>query len=414
MEQEVGPGRDPHLVVAPAGRAADGLVSRLEDVATLACHGVPGCDDVAVAVISGDGVVTVGATSAAAGDLQAAQLRFSSGPGLAALKQGRAVLVEDYRLDRRWPHVSRAAGIHGVRSTLALPLLHGDAVVGALNLHGRQPSAFGQSAGRVARVLARQAAAAIADDERGRRTGAQLAVQRLIAQTLQRALVPVLPAVPGVVSAGRCFVAEGSVEVGGDWYDVFPVPYRAIGLAIGDVMGHGIGAAHAMSQVRTALRVCAHDTPSPAAVLDRLDLMVQAFELPLTTAVYGTLALRPGGAELRFCNAGHPAPLVRWPDGRVTQLDGGASWLLGGPTAELGPRRDAVVQVPAGSILVLFTDGLVERRGRHLDHGVGLVRRALAGAASFEGPDRLCDRLINAVCDDGCSDDLALLAVQVC
>jgi serine phosphatase RsbU (regulator of sigma subunit) len=323
------------------------------------------------------------------------------------------VLVDDHRRDPRWPHVARAAAAHGVRSTLSLPLLRGSEVLGALTLHGRQPAAFGHWAVHVGEVLARQASVAVSEQEGGRRAGARLAVEARIARTLQRDLLPVLQPVPGMVTAGRYVGAEGGVEVGGDWYDVFPVPHGAVGLVIGDVMGHGLDAAHGMSQVRTALRVCAHDASSPAGVLDRLDRLVSFFDLALTTAVYGTLVRRRGGAVLRYCNAGHPPPLVRWPDGRVSQLDGGSSWLLGGPTAQLGPRGDAVVQLPSGAVLVLYTDGLVERREQSLDHGIRRLREALAGPARAPAPGLLCDQLLDAVCGDGCSDDLALLAVQV-
>lgn len=413
MDQNAGPPRQ-------QGRAsldgADGssLVTRLEDVATLAFHGVPGCDDAAVTVVLDDGVVTVGATSAGASDVETVQHQHGSGPGLTALRQGRVVAVDDYQVDARWPHVARAAGAHGVRSTLCLPLLHKNAVLGALNLHGRQPGAFGTWAGHVGGVLARQAVGAIAEEERGRRTGAQLDVQRRIARTLQHDLAPALPRLPGVLTAGRYVAAEGSVEVGGDWFDVFPVPHQAIGLVIGDVMGHGIDAAYGMSQLRTALRICAHDSSSPADVLDRLDRLMQFFDLSLTTAVYGTLALQPGGAELVYCNAGHPPPLVRWPDGRVSRLDGGSSWLLGGPTAQLGWRGNAAVRLPSGAVLVLYTDGLVERRGRHLDVGIDMLRDALAAAGPVGAPELLCSRLIDAVCEPGCSDDLALLVIQIC
>lgn len=412
MKQTAGPPGQQGLA-APDNRRRNGLLTRLEDIATMAFHGVPGCDDAALTVVLDGGLVTAGATSAAASDLDAAQLHLGSGPGLDAVRQGRIVLVEDYRRDGRWPHVGRAADLHGVRSTLSLPLLHADAVLGALNLHGRQPAVFGQWAGHVGGVLARQAAETISEEEGGRRTREQLAVETRIAQTLQRDLVPVLPLVPGVVTAGRYVTADDSAEVGGDWYDVFPVSPRTIGLAIGDVMGHGIGVAYGMSQLRTALRICAYEGPGPADVLDRLDGIVRSLDLPLTTAVYGQLVLRDGGAELVFCNAGHPPPLVRWPDGRVSQLDGGSSWLLGGPTAHLGRRSDAAVRLPSGAVLVLYTDGLVERRQHHLDHGIGLLRRALAGVPPEEGPELLCDRLIEALCGDGCADDLALLAVQV-
>jgi len=396
-----------------AGADGDGLVTRLEDVATLAFHGVPGCDAASVTVAVGGGRFTAGATSSAAREFDAAQQELVEGPCLTALRQGHVVRVDDYRLDRRWPHVGRAAAEHGVRSSLSLPMLHRGFVLGVLNLYGQQPAALGRWAGHVGGVLARHAAVAVYEVEKGRRTSVELGAQKRIARALQHDMLPAVPTVPGIVTAARYVPAESSAEVGGDWYDIFPLPHRAIGVAVGDVMGHGLSAAGTMNQLRTALRCCAYGSLSPADALDRLDRLVRGFDLALTTAIYATVVLQEGGAVLQFCNAGHPPPLLRSPEGRVQQLNEGASWLLGGPTEHLGPRSDAAVWLPSGAALILYTDGLVERRPRDRDLGIGSLCAALSSAPARAHPDALCDRLLDASRGAGYSDDLAVLVMQV-
>lgn len=402
-------------IPSPAtGTEFDSLVTRLADVATMAFHGVPGCDAAGITLRLDAGTVTMGATSSAAHDLDAVQQQLGDGPCPTALQQGQVVLVDDYDTDLRWPLVRQAAAGHGIRSTMSLPLLSEGLVLGVLSLHAHHPRAFGSWARHVAGVLARQAAGAISDVERTRRVQVELAAQQRIAQALRQDLVPIVLPVPGIVTASRYAAADRGVDVGGDWFDVFPLPNQEIGIAIGDVMGHGIGVANAMSQLRTALRSYAYDGRSPADVLDRLDRLVQGSELPLTTGVYGALTLQEGGALLRYSNAGHPPPMVRCPDGRVQPLDQGASWLLGGPTHQLGPRSGAAVWLPSGSTLVLYTDGLVEHRRHRLEDGIDLLRLALSDAEPGATPEALCDLLLGAARHTDDADDVALLVVSVC
>ena len=148
-------------------------------------------------------------------------------------------------------------------------------------------------------------------------------------------------------------------------------------------------------------------------MVDQLDRLAQGFDLALATLVYATLTLRPGGAELQFSNAGHPPPLVRSPRGQVAALTDGTSWLIGLPASGLGSRRGATAWLPAGSSLVLYTDGLVERHRQHLDEGLERLCDALAGPVPDASPDGLCNRIIQAMAGDGFVDDLALLVVRI-
>ena len=405
----------PHRSGASASGDTDldgALLARLEDVATMACHGVPGCDAAAISICLPGGVMTAAATTDAARRLVAVQYDAGEGPCLRALQEGVIVHVDDLTTDPRWPSVGPAARAAGLRGVLSVPLRSGGALVGVLNLHSRRAGAFDPWSEHVAEVLARQAAGAVHDVELLRRSGAASTTHQRISQALQRDLLPVVPAVPGISCAARHLAAEHRAEVGGDWYDVFPLPDRAIGLAVGDVMGHDIAAASAMGQLRSVLRSYAYDSDSPADVLDRLDRLAQGFDLALATAVYGTLVLHADGARLRFSNAGHVPPLLRLPDGQVRQLVDGASWLIGVPS-RLGPRSAASTELPPGATLLLYTDGLVERHRHHLDEGIDRLCRVLSGPLPDDAPDALCDRVLDAMADGGYVDDLALLALRI-
>jgi serine phosphatase RsbU (regulator of sigma subunit) len=390
----------------------DRLRLRLTDVATMACHGVPGCEAATITVASPAGVLMLGTTSVDASYLASVQMGAGDGPCLHAQQEGVLVRVDDYRRDRRWPAVARAALQAGFRSSLSVPLQDGERVLGSLDLHARAARAFGRRSEQVGEVLARQAVGAISDVESARRTGVAHLAQHRIAQTLQRDLLPVVPVLPGITSAARYVAVERSAVVGGDWYDVFLRPDQAIGVAIGDVVGHDVAAAATMGQLRSVLRSYAYEASSPGDVLDRLDRLVQGFDLGLATVVFGTLLLDRGGACLTFSNAGHLPPIVRQPDGVVRTLDQGSSWLIGVPPSRQGSRTDAAVWLPEGSTLVLYTDGLVERRRRHLDEGLSRLVAALSGTLVDSGPEALCDRVLEAMAD-GWTDDLALLAVRV-
>jgi serine phosphatase RsbU (regulator of sigma subunit) len=238
--------------------------------------------------------------------------------------------------------------------------------------------------------------------------------QQEIAETLQRSLLPDLPVLPGMTCAARYLAGTDGAHVGGDWYDVFALPDGAVGLAVGDVMGHDVQAAAAMGQLRSVLRSYAYEGGSPSSVLDRLDRLVQGFDMAqIATAVYGRLILDRDGGMLLFCNAGHPPPLLRLPDGRVRQLDAADSRLIGVSPDEAAPRSEAGVLVPAGSTLLLYTDGLVERKPEDLTDGVERLRTAFEQLPDATPPDAVCDRLLAAVLPCDPDDDVALLVVRV-
>ncbi|MGH9101786.1 MAG: PP2C family protein-serine/threonine phosphatase, partial [Acidimicrobiales bacterium] len=236
-----------------------------------------------------------------------------------------------------------------------------------------------------------------------------------LAETLQRSLLPDLPALPGLELASRYLAGGRGQEVGGDWFDAFPLGGDRVGLVIGDVAGHDIAAAATMSQVRATVRAYAAQGDQPAAVLDRLDGLVGRFGVAqLVTVFYG--ALDPPGADgsrlLRYANAGHLPPLLEDPGGAVDSLAEGASVVIGAPMA--GPRAQAERRLLPGSTLVLFTDGLVEVPGRSLeDCLVELADSVAADHPPTRSPEQLCEHLVSAAPGGQLRDDVALLAVRV-
>jgi integral membrane sensor domain MASE1/anti-sigma regulatory factor (Ser/Thr protein kinase) len=228
-----------------------------------------------------------------------------------------------------------------------------------------------------------------------------------IAETLQRSLLPDrLPELPGVLLAARYVPAGADMEVGGDWYDVVQLPSGQVGLAIGDVAGHGLRAASTMGQVRMGLRAYALEESSPAKVVSRLDRLVsQLLVSEMVTLVYLVLDLDSGMVQL--ANAGHPPPLVVGPGGQTSYLEGGLGSPLGCDDPE--PVETSFRLVP-GSTLLLFTDGLVEKRGVSIQEGLERLETLAADCA--QDIETFCDVIVGSMVKDVISDDVALLAIR--
>jgi serine phosphatase RsbU (regulator of sigma subunit)/integral membrane sensor domain MASE1/anti-sigma regulatory factor (Ser/Thr protein kinase) len=254
-----------------------------------------------------------------------------------------------------------------------------------------------------------------------------------IAETLQRSLLPErIPRMPGVALAARYVPASTDVQVGGDWYDVVQLPGGLIGLAIGDVAGHGLAAAATMGQLRMALRAYALQDPAPSAVMRGVHQLASQLPVPeMATLIY--LLYDPATRQLRFTNAGHPPALV--------VDDGAATFLRGALGPPIGVTADPTYAetthaLSPGATLLLFTDGLVERRGQSISDGLDRLSEAAvaatgeaASAATGEaaqaatgeeasdedgnGLETLCDRLLSALLvEDHVADDVALLAMR--
>ncbi|MFZ0158135.1 MAG: GAF domain-containing SpoIIE family protein phosphatase, partial [Kineosporiaceae bacterium] len=206
--------------------------------------------------------------------------------------------------------------------------------------------------------------------------------QRTVAEALQGAVLPTaLPAIDGWEVDGRFQAAALGMQVGGDWYDAFTLPDGRLACAVGDATGHGLAAARVMSSVRHALRAYAVLGAGPAAVMTRLDEMLLQLEPEsLATAVY--LELDPAAGAGRFCVAGH-LPMLR------CHPDHGTSFVEVDPDPPLGcagprPRHEHSLQLDEGEVLLLYTDGLIERRHEELSTGLTRLAQTAAQARAAE------------------------------
>ncbi|MCQ9133206.1 PP2C family protein-serine/threonine phosphatase [Streptomyces hilarionis] len=228
---------------------------------------------------------------------------------------------------------------------------------------------------------------------------------RDIAETLQRALLTELPALPGLRLAARYLPATYGLNIGGDWYDAFRQPDGSLIAVIGDVTGHGLHAAVMMSQLRTALRAYAVDGGTPGELLTRLHTFLHHLQPDLyATAVIARF--QPGEPVLTWAAAGHPPPVLRGPDGRVRTLDAKPGAMLGIPLHQ--EIRDHTEPLEPGSTLALYTDGLVERRAQGIDPGIERLSAALGSfrADELDGDlDGSAERILEPMLSDSERDD---------
>ena len=230
-------------------------------------------------------------------------------------------------------------------------------------------------------------------------------IDRDLVMSVQRSLLPAtLPEHPEVRLGARYMPAEARYGIGGDWYDAVLLPGGRILLLVGDVAGHGLKAAITMGQMRSAARALA-PTHGPAALLDALDQFAGSGP-DVLSATAAVAVIDPAERTLRYCLAGHPPLLLRDPDGTLAMLGEARGPLIG---FGAGDRPEQVVTFLPGSCLVLFTDGLVERRGETIDTGFARLGTAFAAAATLD-PANLCEALIEqSLPRTGRNDDTAIL-----
>jgi PAS domain S-box-containing protein len=234
-----------------------------------------------------------------------------------------------------------------------------------------------------------------------------------LAEALQLSLLTRPPAPDGLDIAARYLPAAELAKVGGDFYDAFVDASGATVVAVGDIAGHDTAAAAAMAQIRNLLRGLAYDTSDgPAAVLRRLDQALTGLGVHvLATALVGRIDPPLPGEPRRlvWSSAGHPPPLVRDPTGATSLLESPPDLMLG--VRPESRRSQHTVAVPDGSTLLLYTDGLVERRDQDLDDGIEQLRTLLSRTGG-QPPGQTCDTLLRHRLTAG-EDDIALLAVCV-
>jgi serine phosphatase RsbU (regulator of sigma subunit) len=286
----------------------------------------------------------------------------------------------------------------GVRSLLGVPLVTSGAVTGVLHIGTLTPRRFTEDDAHLLQLVA---------DRIGLATQARISQrEREAVVALQRSLLPArLPTIPGLDFAARYIPGDGGA-VGGDWYDVFAVPSGRVWIVIGDVVGRGLRAAVVMGRLRSALRAYAIDGGEPSDVLTRLNRKLRHFE-PGEMATALVACFDPALDALHLSLAGHPAPVLALPDAPPRQLDVAVDAPLG--MASDAPRRTHRVPTPPGSVLCLFTDGLVERRGMNTDDRVRLLRDTV----TIDDPEQVCARVMSTLVGNVTSnDDIAVLVVK--
>jgi sigma-B regulation protein RsbU (phosphoserine phosphatase) len=286
----------------------------------------------------------------------------------------------------------------GIRSLIGAPLLTDGRVIGVLHVGTLSPRAFTGDDVDLLQLAADRAAVTV------QALSAQL--DRAAAAALQRSLVPLaLPAAAGLEMAARYVPGRGNL--GGDWYDVFPLPSGEVCAVIGDVAGTGLQAAVIMGRIRSVMQGYALETTDPAEVLERLDRKMQYFE-PDAMATVLCAMVSPSRDHIRIANAGHLPPILAHPGQPAVLADVAAPDLLIGVSS---PKRRQVstLDFPLGAVLCLYTDGLVERRDQPLDQGIAQLRTAVTTA----DPETGCASVMAAMADySPHTDDIALLMLR--
>jgi hypothetical protein len=320
-----------------------------------------------------------------------------------AVISGRSVTMDSAQeIAARWPLAAASHALTGTSSGLAVPVRAGDRTIGALGFGFRAPGSVSADTVAVAETLAELAGQALA---RARLYEAEHAA----AHQLQQALLPrIPPELPGAGIGIRYRPADRSHDVGGDWYDAFELPGGRIGFAVGDVVGHDLDAAVAMGRLQQLLRYVAMSGARPAEVLQALDDACPAIT-GTNFATLGYAEYRPAAHLVTYASAGHPPPLL--------VAGGHASYLNDGRSAPLGfgdvARPEAQLTALPGAMLILYSDGLIERRKENIDCGLD---RLAALAAGLTGTDaqHWSDSLLTGMTDGQIiSDDVVVACLHL-
>ncbi|MET9408490.1 SpoIIE family protein phosphatase [Streptomyces sp. NPDC002935] len=335
-------------------------------------------------------------------------------PVAIGMTAGRPVLVTQLALADGWraqdPERAQKVIEYGIHSMISVPLRARGQLLGVVDFWRSEQDPFESDDLSPAEELAARAAVCIDNARRYTR-------EHTTAVTLQRSLLPgILPELSALEVGHRYLPAQAGV--GGDWYDVIPLPGARVALVVGDVVGHGLHAAATMGRLRTAVHnFAALDLP-PDELLAHLDDLIARIDQDAAAegsseAVTGATCLYavydPVTGRCVLARAGHPGPALVSPDGSVTFPD-----IPVAPPLGVGgglPVETAVLRLAADSRLVLYTDGLVEARGRDIDVGLGMLREALADTDG-DTPDETCRAVLDAMLRTRSSDDVALLVAR--
>lgn len=334
-------------------------------------------------------------------------------PRARALAAGRSVIEDDLtealnawrEYDAQRVLKVREQGVHAL---LAVPLQARGVVLGIATFwRGGERGPFDEEDRSFAEELVARAAVSIDNARRYTR-------EHTMAVTLQRSLLPgSLPEQNALDAAYRYLPAHAGV--GGDWFDVIPLPGARVALVVGDVVGHGLHAAATMGRLRTAVHNFSSLDLPPDELLGHLDELVNRIDqeqgtdgqAPITGATCLYAIYDPVSRRCSMARAGHLPPALVHPDGTVEIVD----FVAGPPLGLVGlPFETAELELPEGSSLVLYTDGLVEHRDRDIDLGLDLLRSSLARPG--RSPEQVCDDVLGALLPVNPTDDIALLVAR--
>jgi hypothetical protein len=324
-------------------------------------------------------------------------------PIAAAVREGRAVLLVDIDAYRaQFPDIVEDTIAAGIQATASLPLHRSDgSILGAIGFGWTDVTTFHpklEAALRAVSVLC------VETVERAERYDAD----HELVVTMQRRLLGELPSLPGIETSARYLPASTNLAVGGDWYEGLLLGETRMALAVGDVTGHGVTAAADMALIRGMVSALVHSGVALRDVFHELGaVLTQRSGLLLATVALVVADIER--QTVTFSTAGHPPPLLRLPDGEIRRLDSAHSPIIGIP----GTRRVAdTAPFPPGATLVMYTDGLVERRDRPVGEGIDLAAAELRRLGGHVKGDAVVDALIGRLVDDVAEDDIALLVVR--
>jgi hypothetical protein len=284
-----------------------------------------------------------------------------------------------------------------------VPLHDGDEVTGALvaSLNPHRP--FDIDFRRYIDLVASTIGSAL---DRGRRRTEKLGELRFVNDTLQQAMLPSVRDTATI--AARYLPAANNLAVGGDWYDIVDLPDDRRALVVGDCVGHGLHAATAMGQLRSAARALLLEEADPARMVASLD----RFSLSIAGGEYASVAcviVDRSACTITYCRAGHPPPLLRRPEG-ITWLDAN-----GGPVLGVQPdkeRANTTIPFAVGDVLVMYTDGLVERRRRPMDEQLDVLARLVSERCGWD-TTALADSILSELIEDIAEDDVVLVVKKL-
>jgi serine phosphatase RsbU (regulator of sigma subunit) len=382
-----------------------------EVVADRVRAGVGGADALRLGVIREDGrrlvwITTVGYAGEVPEQLPDLPMNVPTAATDAA-RTGRPVIIATpAEYEQRYPGPDAPAAAHG-SSCLTWPLWVGTAPVGVIGLMWSHPQQF--EPGQLAFI------AAVADLVAQALVRARVyADEHALAAVLQRAVTPTTAAVIPGLEIGASYRQAGSTQqVGGDWYDAMALPGKRAYLAVGDVVGHGLAAAEDMTQLRNAGRTLAIAGYQPAGILEELARVTDW----ATSGKFATLAaaiVEPDVSVLTYATAGHPPILIRRAKTGTVEIpppaEGPALCLPGDPGSS--QYTEGQTSFDVGDIMLMYTDGLIERRGEDLEEGIARVTQRLQAWQPGEPLGSLCDGLIASLSAEPQLDDMCVLAVS--